>query len=274
MSNFVQLHDDEDRDSRRETLLGQPWIFTNLLPFDIKVVVRKVAISDEIGLVRAHSDFKTTKSKSGLDLKDGDGIHIIRTVNGKDYEVLRPVFLFDDSRMVKIGDIVYEDMVSTTPTIDIHHDIVGLRIHNHISMPIDVYFRDMRIGSIAGDDGTDFMAGSPNSVYLDNNRFGFNIGDELRFTFPLENKPYATMKIIDNFSTDIILGRITQKFVPMIQDQFAYRVNKPNITGLRFFDQVTGYESFVTSSLPRDGGSAILKTKYQPVAILTQGVKL
>jgi hypothetical protein len=271
-SNFQQpyknLSFDNDKEYRVASLKGLPWVFTNMLPYEIEVYMYRPAKTELIGVIQANGKLSTKTTSSGLDLKEGDAIHVLRRVNGKKYEILRAVFLFDDSREVKLGDIVFIDVLSTAGMIDIWHDIIGIRVHNHISMPVDVYYRNYKIGSIAGDDGTGFMAGSPNSVYLNNDRFGFEIGDELSFVFSHDQKPYAKVKIIDNFTSDIVLGQISQHFVPIIQDYYSYRVDRPNITGLRYYDQVTGY-----SSIGNDNPKHPAKP-YSKVCAITQGVKL
>lgn len=271
-SNFQQpyknLSFDNDKEYRVASLKGLPWVFTNMLPYEIEVYMYRPVKTELVGIIRANGKLSTKTTSRGLELKEGDAIHVLRRASGKKYEILRPVFLFDDSREVKLGDIVFIDVLSTAGAVDIWHDVIGIRVHNHISMPVDVYYKDYRIGSIAGDDGTSFMAGSPNSVYLNNDRFGFEIGDELSFVFSHDRKPYAKVKIIDNFTSDIVLGQITQHFVAINQDYYSYRVDRPNITGLRYYDQVTGY-----TSVGNDNPIQPVRP-YSNVCAITQGVKL
>lgn len=268
---YRNLSFDNDKETRITRLKGQPWKFINMLPYRVKIYMYRPAKTEFVGTIEPHKNLITSKTKSGLELQEEDAIHVLRPVviKGKmdEYEILRPVFLFTDSREVKIGDIMSEYQVNKSNTIDIWHDIIGIRIHNHITMPIDVYHKGNRIASIAGDDGTSFMAGSPNSVYLNNERKGFEIGDFLSFVFTHDQKPYATVKIIDNFTSDIILGVINQHFVPTIQDTYAYRINEPNITGLKYYDNVTAYSSI--------GNDQQKPAKpYMNVCAVTQGVKL
>lgn len=255
---YTDINFSEDRTWRERDLQSKnvPWKFQNLLPYEINVYVftpddYQVKL-DLIGTIQAQGTISATKSKSGMKLKGGDEIHILRPVGSnssaaldpsskkplfgvKSYEIARPVWLFGDSRTVIIGDIVYEDRVAFTNGVDISHDMIGLRIHNHLTMGIDIYYKGLKIAQVSGDDGTSFMAGSPNSVYLNNERFGFNIDDEISFVFTYDQKPYAKIRLIDNYTSDIIIGETTQKFVPAIQDMFGYRVNEPNINGLRYY---------------------------------------
>lgn len=281
-NRYTAIDFNQDRETRVSYLARNniPWKFTNLLPYKINVYSLRFQKLDLISTIDANSTFETTKTSSGAELQKGDAIHILMPTNrlspasktSKQYEITRPVFLFDDSREVRIGDIVYEDRIAFTPGIDIHHDIIGIRIHNHITMPINIYYKGENIAQIAKDDGTSFMAGSPNSVYLNNERFGFMIGDELLFEFAHDKKKYASVKIIDNYTSDIIIGETTQHFVGAIQDMFSYRVNEPNINGLQYFDTVTAY-----TSIGRTAGTYVPyknNKAYHKVVAVANGVKL
>lgn len=288
---YMPIIFDEDEKQRAEYLARNkiPWEFHNLLPYTINVYVFRAEKLDLIGTIGAQGAIKASKSRSGMELKAGDEIHVLLSTNTADpassrarqYEITRPVWLRGDSRMVKIGDIVYEIGASFTNAIDIHHDMIGLRIHNHLSMPVDVYWKGLKIASISGDDGTGYMAGSPNSAYLNNERFGFQIDDKLSFVFKHDQRAYATVTLIDNYTSDIIIGETTQKFNGEIQDMFGYRIDSPNINGLIYFDQVTGYTSTGRAAgrygpkgtTSRSDGAATLP-KYSTVLAAGLGVKL
>lgn len=281
-NKYKAIDFDQDRDHRVAYLARNniPWKFINLLPYKINVYAIQYKNLELIATIDAKSNFETLKTKSGSPLRKGDAIHILMPTNklnpgsttSNQFKILRPTFLFDDSREVRIGDIVYEDRIAFAPGIDIHHDIIGLRIHNHTLMPINVFYKGENIAQIAGDDGTSFMAGSPNSVYLNNERFGFMIGDELSFVFVHDGAKYASVKIIDNYTSDIIIGEITQHFVGAIQDMFSYRVNEPNINGLTYFDTTTAY-----TSVGRTAGTYVPyknNKAYHKVLNVAGGVKL
>jgi hypothetical protein len=283
---YTDINFNEDRTWREKTLESKntPWKFENLLPYEVNVYVYTPNKIDLIGQIPPHGNISTTKSKSGMSLKTGDEIHILKsavpgrlTKTTKQFEIARPVWLFGDSRSVIIGDIVYEDRVAFTNGVDIHSDMIGLRIHNHLVMPLDVYWKGLKIAQISGDDGTSFMAGSPNSVYLNNERFGFNIDDSIKFVFTQDQKPYAEIRLIDNFTSDIIVGQTTQKFVPAIQDMFGYRVDKPNINGMQFFDQVTAYTTEGRGSGtfgPKNTTFRSDSAKYTNILVSQKGIKL
>lgn len=291
---YTAIDFSEDRTWRERELASKntPWKFDNLLPYEINVYVYTPNKLDLIGTIPPRGSFSTTKSKTGMLLKGGDEIHILRPTGAsgfgpaarpaakttKQYEIARPVWLFGDSRSVKIGDIVYEDRVAFTNGVDISHDMIGLRIHNHLTMGLDVYYKGLKIAQIAGDDGTSFMAGSPNSVYLNNERFGFNIDDTIQFVFTYDQKPYATIRLIDNFTSDIIVGETTQKFVPAIQDMFGYRIDEPNVNGIRYFDQVTAYTTegrgSGTYGPKGSSGRSDAGPAYTNILVSQKGIKL
>jgi hypothetical protein len=238
---------DADQSQRAELLCGEPWTFVNLLPFQVNVYVYTPTKTDLIGAVNPNGKIVTTKSRSGMELENGYEIHVLYQPScdgtGPEFEILRPQFLFDDSRTVRLGDAVHQ-VKTTTWTQRTHTDIPGIRFHNRVSMPLDIYYKGNRIGSMAGDDGTDAPhSGTPGSVYLTNDNFGFRIGDELGFVFSYTGQPYCTVKLIDNYMSDLYIGVIMQHYVPTLMDMYSYRVDEPNVTGLRYFDQVTGYQS-------------------------------
>ncbi len=263
---YVNIDFNEGRTLREEYLIrrGVPWKFENLLPYKINVYVYRPTATDLICTLNPRGTASTLKSRGGLMLKAGDAIHVLKPIANinknpsaqEQIEIARPVYLLPDTRSVKIGDIVYEDRNSFTNGIDISHDMIGLRIHNHLTMPIDVYYipkngtnpKGLRIAHIDSDDGTNYMSGSPNSVYLNNEWFGFNVDDSLKFVFSHDQMSYATVKLIDNFTSDVIVGETTQKFVGAFQDMYGYRANEPNIQGLQYFEPVTAYETTLSAS--------------------------
>lgn len=238
---------DADQSQRAKLLRGKPWSFLNLLPIPVNVYVYTPTKIDLIGSIEAHGKLATKCSKSGMPLEKGYEIHVLYQCGGPQYEILRSEFLFDDSRVVRIGDAAHEAKTNTW-TQRTHTDIVGIRIHNRLTIPLDIYYQGNKIGHVAGDDGTNApMSGSPGSVYLTNDNYGFKIGDELEFVFHYNQLKYCTVKIHDNYISDIYIGVINQHYVPTIQDMYSYRVDEPNITGLVYFDQITGYKSKPTS---------------------------
>ena len=245
-SKYSSVTYDADQSERRELLRGKPWTFFNLLPVAVNVYVYTPTRSDMIGVIQPNGRLTTSRGITGLELKNGYEIHVLfqpERCKGPEYEITRPIFLFDDSRTIRIGDAVHEEKTNTL-TQRTHTDIMGIRVHNRLTIPLDIYYKGAKIGAVAGDDGTDApMSGSPGSVYLTNDSNGFRIGDELGFVFHYNNARYCTVKIHDNYISDIYIGVVNQHYVPTIQDMYSYRVDSPTITGLKYFDQVSGYQT-------------------------------
>jgi hypothetical protein len=245
-SKYDYVSFDANQSQSAEILRGQPWAFINLLPVRVNVYVYTPVKTDLIGSIEPNSKIMAATSASGMPLEKDYEIHVLYQPLGDcgpEFEILRPEFLFDDSRMVRIGDAMHE-VKTTTWTQRSHTDIPGIRVHNRLTIPLDIYYHGNKIGAMGGDDGTNSpMSGSPGSVYLTNDNNGFRIGDELGFVFHYNGAKYCVVKINDNYMSDLYIGLINQHFVPTLADMYSYRVDAPNITGLSYFDQTTGYQS-------------------------------
>lgn len=244
-SRYQQVGYDAERSRKEESLRGQPWMFVNLLPIPINVYVYAHTL-DLITRLGPHSTFTTLKSASGIELEGGQQINITyrdhQPGSQAEYEIIRPEYLLADSRVVRIGDVVNEskDMSTTQRT---HTDIVGVRVHNRLTTPLCIFHRKLKIGRVAGDDGTSApLSGSPGSVYLNNDRNGFRLGDILEIRSETGNIKYGEVVMHDNYISDIHIGVITQHFVPTQQDMYAYRIDGPNINGTKYFEPTVAYQ--------------------------------
>lgn len=233
---------DAERSRREASLFDKPWKFINLLPISINVYVYDGNTLDLVSAIGAHLSVSTFQSISGITLKAGQQINITYSDRDVEYEILRPEFLLADSRNVRIGDVVSEDKDASL-TQRTHTDITGFRVHNRLVIPICIYYKNMKIGRIAGDDGTDApFSGTPGSVYLNNDRNGFKLGDILEIRSEINNIKYGEITIHDNYISDIYIGVITQHFVPTIQDMYSYRIDSPNAGGIKYFEPKVAYQ--------------------------------
>ena len=230
MSTYTNIAYDVDRSSRRDHLAGKEWTFHNLLPFRIIAYMRR----GPGGGLRKLVDIPPHEKRFVQDLIADDELHFIYpTKENLYYEVVRPAFLLDDSRIVRIGDVVYEE--KDTPNTFLHKDISGIRIHNQLTLPIDIYHAGHKLASIAGDDGTSFMNGAPNSAFVNNDGKGFRVGDELGFTIAYNNQKYGSVAISDRYVSDIIVGAVTQHYTPRRFDVVSYRIDEPNVMDQEYF---------------------------------------
>ena len=142
---------------------------------------------------------------------------------------------------VEIGSIQYDEYTADLTYHNISSDISGVRIFNHLPLQLQVYYGGRLVarvnpkvqGSISTRDG--YLGGSSNSVYFDNSGGqGLFVGDEL--TFRLGGKPYATVKLVDQFGKHIHVGLITDRYPqPPPPDMHTYALDTEPITGLTFY---------------------------------------
>jgi hypothetical protein len=252
---YKSVSQDSEANYRREVLAGKPWRFINMLPVTINVYVYRPHKLDLICTIQPQQTVKSAHSQTGMELQEEDELHVLLPSvkvtaqtdmkNIIQYEIIRPVKLFSDSRQVKIGDVVYHDKMTET-TQRTHVDIPGIRIHNYLSMPIDIYVNGLLVAHAGTDDGTSYMAGSINSVYVSNDRNGFKIGDKIHFKLGLNGKSYdyCTATISDNYLSDIYVGVISQKYVKPVNDIYSYRVNQEDINGLKYYGRYKGQPGY------------------------------
>jgi len=214
-------------------LRGNDYTFVNTFPFPVHIFLneRKVAV------IPAYTEEKIKINP------DNQAIHVsylYKTKNGmKLFEILRPEFISPSTRMIRIGDVVYDN--KDTSYYNSHADISGIRFHNRTTFPIEIWNKGKMLGRAAPDDGTNFMSGSPGSVYLNNDANGFRIGEKITFKLPHINREWCSIILNDNYVSDVYVGVINQKFTPPMPDTYNYRIDAPPKTGYTFYEPVTGY---------------------------------
>ena len=225
----------EDMDAvvRAKFLKGRPYQFINLLPIPVTLYVTLPVKLDLVGKIPPFGKLTTAKTKSGMEIKGEQELHVTYENGNITYEILRPVALFYDTRTIRIGDIV-QTSKDTTMVMRSHADISGIRIHNRIGIPLNITYHGNIIASVEKDDGTNFMSGAPNSVFINNDARGFIFGDTLSFSFR-DGTKYCDIIINDNYLTDIYVGVINQKFAEPIRDYYSYNMYL-DINGLKYYE--------------------------------------
>jgi len=183
--------------------------FTNILPFDLDVIIIRGNSTVKKFSIKASNETST----SGL--MNDDEIHVLR--DGQEF--LRPTYLRGHINHVTLGDIVYDSR--DTSIINVNTDISGFRVNNNTKFPISVYYKNYKLGVTRCDDGGSYMGGSKNSVFVDNDRCGFKLGDEVQIMFD-NGLYYATATLNDVFISDMYVGMITQRYNFDIRDNPAY----------------------------------------------------
>jgi hypothetical protein len=241
--------------------------FINLLPIRVKIYAYRTDKLDLVGFIEGHGGVLNARAtKSGMVLTPDIEIHITYVPGGNqgpEYEILESINLLADARVIRIGDVVYEEKTNTLVQRS-HSDISGIRVHNKIGIPVRIYFKGVRLAMVDKSDGTGFQAGSPSTVYLNNDTRGFNIGDklELRLVFNVADSlkdgitfdprlevktgrsmelPWCTLTVSDNYMSDMYLGVINQHYTIPIQDMYSYRAGSPNYSGLKY---LTGNKAY------------------------------
>lgn len=239
---YVNVMEDMDSSQRISALDGRPWTFINLLPIPLTLYITYTNKVELVGQVSAKSKMVATHTQQKILIQGGQEIHATYKRGDAVYEILRPITLLYDDRIIKLGDVV-SDTKDTTMTIRSHADISGLRIHNRIAIPLNITFQGNIVGSVDKDDGTNYQSGSTNSVFLNNNGRGFKMGDILSFSFR-DGTKYCEVALNDNYMTDVYVGVINQKFVPIMDDYYSYRLTS-DINGLGYFEnEKTAYYGY------------------------------
>src|SRR5690349_5195083 len=118
--------------------MTSPVVFTNLLPFRVKVYLRQNDKLSLLGSLGGAGSIMTVKLSTA---NPKDEIHVTYSPDGDTgptYEILEPITLTQDVREIRIGDVVYEDKTNTLVQRS-HSDISGIRFHNRTTIPIDIY---------------------------------------------------------------------------------------------------------------------------------------
>lgn len=236
MNKYNLISHNSEEKLMESFLKGKPYIFINIFPFKIYITVnKKLLLSIEA----------TSERSKNVNFGKGATIHVLYNFNGKFYEILRPIFISPTTRTIRIGDIVYD--TKDMSYYNSHADISGIRFHNRTTFPIEIWNKGRKIGQMQADDGTGYMSGSPNSVYLNNDGNGFRLGEEITFYLPHLKREWTSVSLNDNYISDMYVGTINQKFNPPNPDTYAYRIDAPNHVGYTFYEPVTGYRTQKTN---------------------------
>lgn len=226
----------------QDALRGFGWTIKNNFPFWVEIIAHVHHLSPRTTL--------TSISPGGsvfIDEKRLSNVSLIRVVLLRMISTADPYDLVDafsprmDSRKIIIGDIGY---TSNTGMREVYSNsqIRGIRIHNHISLPISIYFKGINLAKIEGNNGLSYHAGGKSVVFVDNDRNGFMIGDvlsikvlvttpEIRSGKVGSELPYLDVAFTDQAFSDLHVGLITQNSTQGPNDLYAYSLKYPSMTG-------------------------------------------
>lgn len=236
------FNDIEDRN-----MMGRPWMIKNILPMRIHLYVIREGRQIFIKAINANS----TKNLGPTTLKNGDFLLSMYLSQGTLFNVTPSYKVFDRYRDIIIGNVVYDDVGSRGLSYSAmsHVDMYGVRLINHLSSNIKIYFNKNLVGRIAKTDGTGYMNGSPSTMYFDNNGNGLRLGDVV--TIKIEMKlggknvdlDYISFVIRDQYTVNVHIGRtwhIDSSSMVMYDNQ-SYRVDTDNYLGITYYEPVTAY---------------------------------
>ena len=226
----------ETRDARLA-----PFSFYNMLPFTVHLYRKRGQQLKKIAQLKGG---ETVTPHQEDEVVEGDLMYIFFPDKDHYYNITHPHTLRYDKPVVRLGDIIYESKSPTFYTYSAN-DISGLWFHNNLPMKVEVWKDEKKIGVIGGYDGaTSYLGGSGAKLYLDNDAYGFRLGDKLEFRLFPNSRLYGTLTLTDNFATDVHLGVINalafgvpaQTVLPVTPDTFTYRIDGTHeISGTTFF---------------------------------------
>lgn len=225
---------------------GKQWTVENRLPSTLVLYKQSQAgHRKEVGEIQARSEI-TLPSNT---FEEGDFLIVYRRYGDLFYPFMEPQILKLRSRHIILGDIGFSQGEGRGIVMASNWDMRGVWLHNHLSVPLNVYYKGnlvVQIHSNAG--GLSYMGGGANVVYFDNSRQGLNRDDVLSFR-------YATSDGHDKFLQDAVLSNVQAmnihigiiRAVPWRPDPFngVYKVDIPSHSGISFFNPVAQGTSLV-----------------------------
>lgn len=254
------LNGDIFRDNASRYNKHEPWVLKNNLPSDLHVYSKGFGSLDHyynyFGVMKAQGEMKIVPDQ----LKNGDVLFFLfryvdpKTGDVKRYLAMEPYNVSETMKYLRVGTTGSQMNHSNLEYQNSDNaDINGVMIHNRLVFPIDIYYKGNLVAQAGSNDRMSPLGGSQSSVYVDNNRQGMRLGDTLYFTYSLPpekggNKPMYTIVLNDNKMTDIYVGIVNgnpNTFVPY--DTYAYSVDRPVFSGMKFYPPAGRGYSFVTN---------------------------
>lgn len=255
--NYNRLKDTMDSVLRNRSKVMQsddPWVLQNMLPTEFELYYNP-QYSDKtfhLGTIRPQDRRVFPPHK----FFDGDQLFVMyrRKTGTKEQQnklhLAMPHHVFQTQwKRVKIGDVVYRSWDGGRQYFTSYADLSGLMLHNHLMFPLNVYFKGNLIGQMRGYDGMTYLGGSSASLYVDNDRAGFRLGDQLTFGYSMPGNEdlLFTITLNDNHAYHVYIGRIDGGEIGPDADTYAYSVNLPPQTGYTYYVPIGRYNSVATN---------------------------
>lgn len=239
--------DDVLRDRSRYKQRNDPWILTNMLPTKLKLYHSPQFTGKTLYLcgLRPHQ----TKVFPPKKFEDGDKLLVMYEGKEAEHQIM-PTHTFQSQwKRLRLGDVLYRSWDGGRQYFTSYADLSGLMLHNHLLFPLNVYFKGNLIGQMTGYDGMTYLGGSGASLYVDNDRDGFRLGDQLTFgySFPGNEETLFTVTLTDNHAYHVHIGKIGVGQPNPEPDTYAYSVNLPPQTGYTYYVPIGRYNSVPTN---------------------------
>jgi hypothetical protein len=220
------------------------WILTNILPTKLELWTRKEFDSKTLFLTLINP--RETLTFSPNKITNNEELYVYYRYEGK-------LILFTESftmrtlwKNIKIGAVTHSSTSGHGEVQVSNADISGIWIHNRMTFPIDIYYKNNLVAQIFGYTGLEYMGGGASSIYFDNDREGLNIMDQISFRYSLpgsQGKYLFTVTIDDQHCNEMFVGVVSGGDLGSNRDNSVYNVDKPNYTGITYYEQIGDYKS-------------------------------
>lgn len=202
-----------------------PWILQNMLPstFELYLVPQFRQIKIPLGSIEPRKQ----RIFPPHEFKDGDILIVTykwdtETFNEETH--IMPNHVFNSAwKHIRLGDVNY-DSSRGRQAIFPDADISGIMLNNCLHFPLDVFFKGTLVAQLESYDGMTHMGGSGSSLYYDNHRQGFNLGDQITFAYSMvtDRSEMYTITLTDNHVYNVNIGVIGVGTPSIMPDVFNY----------------------------------------------------
>ena len=169
----------------------------------------------------------------------------------------------------KLGDIVYGDF-GNTQIVNVNKYIDRIFFKNRLPFKVHLFYQAYKMDSIKVAilqpyDGMNYMGGSRATTIFDNANHGMRIGDIFTFFIERNKKlyPYASCTLNDNFTTEIIVGDLSEGDGNKTPADVSSYLAERTYTGITYYVPSSPMEQLVKQQTGRLGKFSPFPENYQ-----------
>jgi hypothetical protein len=155
---------------------------------------------------------------------------------------------------IRIGDVISQSIEKVFYSMK--GDLQHITFHNLLPIPISLYYKGNKIGIAGGNDGKGYFGGSSSTLDLNNETFGFYLGDRIQVKLiglkkdPRVETEWLSFELVDSKTTDIFIGNISMGFAGLPDDRSAYKLDEPQMgwTGIAYYSSLGRQDPYNTYS--------------------------